>query len=96
VLLWNFQIGCTKVSTGCMNCYAEASYKRYGRNFTLVHKTGQFYAIMNKKTYLPGEDIWVCNSSDFFHSNADAWRAGGMEHDKSKAGSAFFNCNKTH
>jgi protein gp37 len=38
VLLWNFQIGCTKVSTGCMNCYAEASYKRYGRDFTLVHK----------------------------------------------------------
>jgi protein gp37 len=75
MLLWNFQIGCTKVSTGCMNCYAEASYKRYGRNFTLVHKTGQFYAIKNKKTYPSGEDIWVCNSSDFFHNNADTWRA---------------------
>jgi len=67
MLLWNFQIGCTKTSTGCLNCYAEASYIRYGRDFSIVHKIGQFYAIKNKNKYPSSEEIWVCNSSGFFH-----------------------------
>lgn len=75
MLLWNFQIGCTKYSTGCMNCYAEDSFIRYGRDFTTVRKTKAFHAIKSITKYPPGEDIWVCNSSDFFHEDADAWRA---------------------
>lgn len=66
MLLWNFQVGCSKITTGCMNCYAEASYNKYGRDFSVVRKTGQFFLIKNKEKYPPGEDIWVCNSSDFF------------------------------
>jgi protein gp37 len=74
MLLWNFQVGCTKYSTGCANCYAEASYRRYGRDFSTVRKTQAFYSIKSKKKYPPGKDIWVCNSSDFFHETADEWR----------------------
>jgi protein gp37 len=74
MLLWNFQVGCTKYSTGCVNCYAEASYKRYGKDFSIVRKTGTFYSIKSKKKYPSGEYIWVCNSSDFFHETADEWR----------------------
>jgi len=72
--LWNFQVGCTKISTGCINCYAEAPYKRYGRDFTTVRKTTYFSDIKSKSKYPPGEDVWVCNSSDFFHENGDEWR----------------------
>lgn len=75
MLLWNFQVGCTKYSTGCINCYAEAPYKRYGRDFTTVRKTTYFYDIKSHTKYPPGEDVWVCNSSDFFHEAANSWRA---------------------
>ena len=74
MLLWNFQVGCTKYSTGCINCYAEASYKRYNRDFSVVRKTGALNSIKSKKKYPSGEDIWVCNSSDFFHEASDEWR----------------------
>lgn len=33
-----------------------------------------FYSIRSRKRYPSGEDIWVCNSSDFFHEAADGWR----------------------
>ncbi|MDR1508889.1 MAG: phage Gp37/Gp68 family protein [Synergistaceae bacterium] len=73
--LWNFQTGCTKVSVGCLNCYAEASYIRYGHDFRVVHKTKQFNAVLDKNKYPPGEDVWVCNTSDFFHAGGDSWRS---------------------
>ena len=32
-LTWNPVTGCTKVSPGCDNCYAEALSRRFGRSF---------------------------------------------------------------
>jgi protein gp37 len=94
MLLWNFQVGCTKYSTGCINCYAEASYKRYGRDFSIVRKTGAFYSIKSKKKYPSGEDIWVCNSSDFFHEAADQWRPEAWELIKSRPDLRFMIVTK--
>ena len=31
-----FTLGCSKVSDGCRFCYAEAIYKRFGRDFSKV------------------------------------------------------------
>ena len=73
--LWNFQTGCTKVSEGCLNCYAEASYIRYGHDFRNVHKTKQFNAVLDHNKYPSGEDVWVCNTSDFFHPDGAPWRS---------------------
>lgn len=94
MLLWNFQVGCTKYSTGCINCYAEAPYKRYGRDFSTVRKTSYFYHIQSKIKYPPGEDVWVCNSSDFFHEAADSWRTEAWELIKSRPDLRFMIVTK--
>jgi len=35
----NFHVGCTKVSPGCANCYAERIETRFGRDFNTVRHT---------------------------------------------------------
>lgn len=94
MILWNFQVGCTKASTGCLHCYAEASYKRYGKDFTTVRKTRQFHSIRSKIKYPVGEEIWVCNSSDFFHEDADMWRADAWDLIKSRPDLRFLIVTK--
>lgn len=70
---WNPWRGCSKVSEGCANCYAERESKRFGRDFSKVTKASE-------KTFrapLSWEDplkIFVCSASDFFHEGADEWR----------------------
>jgi protein gp37 len=73
---WNPFTGCTKVSAGCLNCYAEKMAKRLkamgnpkyrnGFEFT-VHR--QFYDFpLHQKNPLT---IFVNSMSDTFHENAD-------------------------
>jgi len=37
--VWNPVTGCTKVSTGCTHCYAEAITKRFGGHFQAHNPT---------------------------------------------------------
>lgn len=70
-------VGCTKVSQGCKNCYADKTYnfvKRMGQATEGYDKT--FFAgpqLMPAKMHAPlnwkkPQTIFVCSMSDFFHA----------------------------
>lgn len=69
---WNPVIGCTKISSGCMNCYAETMAERFRgvpnhpfeNGFDLRLKHHKLDAPLSwKKPRL----IFVCSMSDLFH-----------------------------
>jgi len=69
---WNPITGCTKISAGCANCYAEVMAKRlcamsqdkYKNGFTLtLHKEALAEPYRWKKPHT----IFVCSMSDLFH-----------------------------
>lgn len=71
---WNPITGCTKISAGCANCYAEVMSKRlkamkqdkYKNGFTLtMHNDVLDEPIKWKKPHT----IFVCSMSDLFHEN---------------------------
>ncbi|WP_165021115.1 phage Gp37/Gp68 family protein [Dysgonomonas sp. ZJ279] len=71
---WNPITGCTKISAGCANCYAEVMFKRlqamkqdkYKNGFTLtMHNDVLDEPIKWKKPHT----IFVCSMSDLFHEN---------------------------
>lgn len=66
---WNPVTGCTKVSAGCKNCYAERIAKRFwgDRKFTDVqcHPERLEIPLHWKKP----RRIFVCSMSDFFHAD---------------------------
>lgn len=71
---WNPITGCTKISAGCANCYAEVMSKRlqamkqdkYKNGFTLtMHNNVLDEPIKWKKPHT----IFVCSMSDLFHEN---------------------------
>ncbi len=71
---WNPITGCTKISAGCANCYAEIRSKRlqamkqdkYKNGFTLtMHNDVLDEPIKWKKPHT----IFVCSMSDLFHEN---------------------------
>lgn len=72
---WNPWQGCRKVTKLCENCYMFREQKRFGKDPTDVHRSGQ-------KTFdllyrLPKKTIvFVCSWSDFFIEEADnvRWR----------------------
>jgi protein gp37 len=69
---WNPVTGCTKVSTGCLNCYAEKMANRlcamgvtkYAHNFkpTLHEAT-----LCDPFTWKQPQTIFVCSMADLFH-----------------------------
>lgn len=63
---WNPWYGCTKVSPGCDNCYAQVWAKRAGKIFNKVRRAAQsgFTAPIRWKQ---PRRIFVCSLSDFFH-----------------------------
>ncbi len=71
---WNPITGCTKISDGCLNCYAERMAKRlagrYGypkeNPFTLTLHPDRLSHPLNWKG---NHNIFVCSMSDIFHSN---------------------------
>lgn len=69
----NFWIGCTKVAAGCLHCYADREMKRWGKNFNIIQRTSRQTWNQVKK-YKPGDRIFICSWSDFFHKDADQWR----------------------
>ncbi len=79
---WNPWTGCTKVSEACANCYMFDGMKRYGKDPTRVRRSAPptFNLPLKKKrdgefAIAPGSKVFTCSWSDFFHVDADAWRA---------------------
>lgn len=73
---WNPWQGCNKVGDDCRHCYMYREKDRFGQDPTVVVRSTKptfNFPLSNKVR--PGERIFVCSWSDFFHQDADAWRA---------------------
>jgi protein gp37 len=66
---WNPVTGCSKVSEGCRNCYAESIAKRFWgeRKFTDV-RMHPYRLAEPEKEKKPGK-VFVCSMSDLFHDD---------------------------
>lgn len=79
-MMWNPWHGCTKISTGCQNCYMFRRDSKYGIDSTIVRKTKDFNLPVRRnrrgeyKLQPDGGIVWTCFTSDFFHPDADEWR----------------------
>lgn len=71
---WNPITGCTKISAGCANCYAEVMSRRlqamrqekYINGFTLtMHED----VLAEPKQWKKPHNIFVCSMSDLFHKD---------------------------
>lgn len=78
---WGPWRGCSKVSAGCLNCYAERDMKRYGKDFSTVTRASQatFNGPRSLTKYPPGSWVFVCPWSDFWHAAADQWRVEALD-----------------
>lgn len=71
---WNPVTGCTKISDGCLNCYAEKMAKRlkamgqdkYRNSFKV---TTHGYCLEEPLTWKKPQVIFVCSMSDLFHKD---------------------------
>lgn len=66
---WNPVTGCTKISPGCKNCYAERMYKRFGDKWGYgFEKIALHYNRLDQpKHWRKPRRIFVCSMSDLFH-----------------------------
>ena len=79
---WNPITGCTKISEGCKNCYAEKMHKRLDAMFSArcegLHKYSNKFDkvvchenLLNEPLkYKKPKKIFVCSMSDLFHKDA--------------------------
>lgn len=67
--VWNPVTGCTKVSQGCKNCYAERIASRFwgGRGFTDVHL--HFDRLNDPSRWKKPSMVFVNSMSDLFHES---------------------------
>lgn len=67
--VWNPVVGCTKVSQGCKNCYAERIYERFhhGSKFTDVHCYP--FRLVEPRHWKKPARIFVNSMSDLFHKD---------------------------
>ena len=71
---WNPITGCTKISAGCANCYAEIMSKRLQAMKQDKYKNGFILTMHNDVLDEPikwkkSHTIFVCSMSDLFHEN---------------------------
>ncbi len=71
---WNPSIGCTKVSAGCKNCYAETMSKRLQAMGLPGYENGFEFNIMPDRLDMPlrirkPTKFFVNSMSDLFHEN---------------------------
>ena len=62
---WNPVTGCTKVSPGCDNCYAERITNRFGGDFTVVQLHEDRLDAPRK--WRKPTSVFVNSMSDLFH-----------------------------
>ena len=79
---WNPWVGCTAVSEGCHPCYANVDQTRKGKDFSQVTQSAvqTFYLPLQRGPHdgfavAPGNKVFTGSLMDFFHADADAWRA---------------------
>ncbi len=65
---WNPVTGCTKVSPGCANCYAEALSKRFGRSFDVALHPDRLDIPLH---WRKPRRVFVCSMADLFHEKVD-------------------------
>jgi len=77
---WNPWHGCHRVGAGCASCTVFEKDRQYGRQTEQIRKTGK-YLLPISHTKSGGHvldagqgPVYVCDSSDFFIEEADAWR----------------------
>lgn len=74
---WNPVTGCTKISPGCANCYAERMSKRFGKKWGLPADNPFKVTNRDDKTFLQPlrwkkpSKIFVCSMGDLFHSDVN-------------------------
>jgi protein gp37 len=76
---WNPWSGCTKVSEGCARCYMYRDKERWGKDGSVVVRSGKGVFTSPLQWWLsgkvkPGGKIFTCSFSDFFIEQADGWR----------------------
>ena len=87
---WNPWIGCTKIrgpgdrprDTGCAHCYMYRWMAEYrpGRSPAKLQRTAaSTWKFPLSGRVKPGESIFTCSLSDFFHPAADAWRTAAWD-----------------
>lgn len=97
---WNPWHGCTKISDGCRNCYVYRRDEEFGRDPATVRKTATFDLPMRRRaggTYVlspSGGTVYTCFTSDFFHPDADEWRAEAWEFMRVRSDLKFFFVTK--
>ena len=69
---WNPSIGCSKVSAGCKNCYAEVMARRLQAIGTVGYEDGFEFKILPERLYQPVSikkptKFFVNSMSDLFH-----------------------------
>ncbi len=76
---WNPWRGCTKISPGCANCYMFRDQRRYGRDPSQVVRTKTWRDPFRWQKKAQAGDrtdlVFTCSWSDWFHKDADSWRA---------------------
>jgi protein gp37 len=79
---WNPWTGCNLVSKECVGCYANALLSRNGRNFGVLALTQTWRTPYQLDALAKAENreaiCFVCSLSDFFHEDADRWRADAL------------------
>ena len=80
---WNPWVGCSKVSPGCKFCYMFRDGNRYGWDPNVLRRTKRptFNKPLswNRKAENKGSRVFTCSWTDWFHKDADAWRADAWD-----------------
>jgi protein gp37 len=66
---WNPVTGCTKISAGCKNCYAEAMMKRIDKCRSFGNVQLHWDRVSQPVDRKKAAKIFVCSMADLFHDN---------------------------
>jgi protein gp37 len=70
---WNPWTGCTRVSPGCAHCYMFTGKQRFSQSGDEVVRSKTTFR--DPLRWKEPRLVFTCSWSDFFHADADAWRA---------------------